>query len=394
MIFLIVPFFIYFICFLIMLKSLKENYFDNHLVYYPSPININYFWGGGSLSGICLAIQLITGIFLAMYYTPHIDYAFMSVEHIMRDVQNGWFIRYMHANGASFFFIFVYFHISRNLFYGSYIKPRQALWNSGIIILLLMMATAFLGYVLPWGQMSFWGATVITNLFSVIPFIGQDLVQWLWGGFSVNNATLNKFFSLHFVLPFAITAVVFLHLILLHKAGSSTPLGISPQNKIMNFYPYFYIKDVFGVICMFFLLVYIISYHPNMFGHPDNYILANPMVTPAHIVPEWYFLPFYAILRSVPDKLGGVAAMGGSILAFLTLPILNVFKIRSSIFRPYYKILFWSFILNSSLLGWLGQKPVEDPFIFLGQSITCLYFLFFILVPLCALIEDYENKSV
>jgi len=376
------------------MNFLKENYLDNHLVYYPSPMSINYFWGGGSLAGICLGIQLITGVFLAMYYTPHIDYAFVSIEHIMRDVQFGFFIRYLHANGASFFFIFVYFHIARNLFYGSYIKPRQMLWNSGILILLLMMATAFLGYVLPWGQMSFWGATVITNLFSVIPLIGQDLVQWLWGGFSVNNATLNKFFSLHFVLPFVITAVVFLHLILLHKVGSNTPLGILPENKIMNFYPYFYIKDTFGVICMFFLLIYIVSFHPNMFGHPDNYILANPMVTPAHIVPEWYFLPFYAILRSVPDKLGGVAAMGGSILAFLTLPILNVYKVRSSIFRPYYKILFWSFILNCSLLGWLGQKPVEDPFIILGQTITFLYFLFFLFVPICALIEEQDQNNL
>jgi len=374
-----------------MLNFLKQTYVDNHLVYYPSPTNINYFWGGGSIAGICLSIQLVTGIFLAMYYTPHIDYAFISVEHIMRDVQNGWFIRYMHANGASFFFIFVYFHIARNLFYGSYVKPRQALWNSGIIILLLMMATAFLGYVLPWGQMSFWGATVITNLFSVIPKIGPDLVQWLWGGFSVNNATLNKFFSLHFVLPFAIVGVVFLHLILLHKAGSNTPLGIATENKIINFYPYFYIKDLFGVFIMLFFLIYIVSYHPNMFGHPDNYILANPMVTPPHIVPEWYFLPFYAILRSVPDKLGGVAAMGGSILAFLTLPILDVYRVRSSIFRPYYKILFWSFVLNALLLGWLGQKPVEDPYIFLGQSLTCLYFLFFILVPCCSLIEDGED---
>ncbi len=370
---------------------LKQDYIDNHLVYYPSPTNINYFWGGGSIAGICLSIQLVTGIFLAMYYTPHIDYAFISVEHIMRDVQNGWFIRYMHANGASFFFIFVYFHIARNLFYGSYVKPRQALWNSGIVILLLMMATAFLGYVLPWGQMSFWGATVITNLFSVIPQIGPDLVQWLWGGFSVNNATLNKFFSLHFVLPFVIVGVVFLHLILLHKAGSNTPLGIATENKIMNFYPYFYIKDLFGVLVMLFFLIYVVSYHPNMFGHPDNYILANPMVTPAHIVPEWYFLPFYAILRSVPNKLGGVVAMGGSILAFFTLPILDVYRVRSSIFRPYYKILFWSFILNALLLGWLGQKPVEEPYIFLGQSLTGLYFLFFILVPLSSLIEDGED---
>ena len=349
---------------------------DNHLVYYPTPININYYWGAGSVSGICLAIQLFSGVFLAMYYTPHIDYAFISVEHIMRDVQYGWFVRYVHSNCASFFFIFVYFHIARNLFYGSYVKPRQALWNSGVIILLLMMATAFLGYVLPWGQMSFWGATVITNLFSVIPKIGPDLVKWLWGGFSVNNATLNKFFSLHFALPFVIVAIVFLHLIILHKVGSNTPLGIASENKNMNFYPYFYIKDLFGVLVMLFFLIFVVCSYPNMFGHPDNYILANPMVTPTHIVPEWYFLPFYAILRSVPDKLGGVVAMVGSILAFLTLPILDVFRVRSSIFRPYYKILFWSFILNALLLGWLGQKPVEAPYIFLGQILTCFYFLF------------------
>ena len=376
-----------------MIKNGLKSGFDNHLVYYPSPININYFWGGGSLAGIFLGIQLFTGIFLAMYYTPHIDYAFISIEHIMRDVQYGYFFRYMHANGASFFFICVYFHMARSLYYGSYIKPRQGLWNSGILILLLMMVTAFLGYVLPWGQMSFWGATVITNLFSVIPYIGQDLVQWLWGGFSVNNATLNKFFSLHFVLPFVIVAVVFLHLILLHKVGSNTPLGISPESKIINFYPYFYIKDIFGIICILYLFIWVVRGHPNMFGHPDNYILANPMVTPAHIVPEWYFLPFYAILRSLPDKLGGVIAMIGSILAFLTLPLLNIYTIRSSIFRPYNQILFWSFMLNCLLLGWLGQKPVEDPFIFLGQTITFLYFLYFILVPVCALIEDQDYSS-
>jgi len=374
-----------------MIKFIKENYLDNHLIYYPTPININYFWGAGSVAGIFLSIQIISGIFLAMYYTPHIDYAFASVEHIMRDVQNGWFIRYMHANGASFFFIFVYLHIARNLYYGSYIKPRAALWSSGIVILLLMMATAFLGYVLPWGQMSFWGATVITNLFSVIPFIGLDLVQWLWGGFSVNNATLNKFFSLHFVLPFLIVGVVFLHLILLHKVGSSTPLGISSITKYINFYHYFYIKDLFALFGVLFLFVFVICFHPNMFGHPDNYIIANPMVTPAHIVPEWYFLPFYAILRSVPDKLGGVLAMGGSILAFLFLPILDCYKTRSTSFKPFYNILFWFFITNCFLLGWLGQKPVEAPYVLLGQSITVLYFSFFILVPITSLLEDNDN---
>jgi len=370
---------------------LKNYYVDNHVVYYPTPININYFWGAGSIAGICLSIQIISGLFLAMYYTPHIDYAFYSVEHIMRDVQYGWFIRYMHANGASFFFISVYLHIARNLFYGSYIKPRKFLWFSGIIILLLMMATAFLGYVLPWGQMSFWGATVITNLFSVIPFIGSDLVQWLWGGFSVNNATLNKFFSLHFVLPFVIVAFVFLHLILLHKVGSNTPLGVASNTKYINFYPYFYIKDLFAIFCFFFIFIFIICYYPSIFGHPDNYIPANPMVTPAHIVPEWYFLPFYAILRSIPNKLGGVLGMIGSICIFFVLPIFDCYKTRSSIFKPIYNLLFWFFITCCLLLGWLGQKPVEDPYIFLGQIITVFYFSFFILTPLVGLLEDSDN---
>ena len=277
------------------------------------------------------------------------------------------------------------------MYYGSYLKPRKVLWFSGIVILLLMMATAFLGYVLPWGQMSFWGATVITNLFSVIPFIGVDLVQWLWGGFSVSNATLNKFFSLHFVLPFAIAAVVFLHLILLHKSGSSNPLGLSSYNQYINFYPYFYIKDLFALFVVLFFFIFVICYYPNMFGHPDNYIPANPMVTPAHIVPEWYFLPYYAILRSVPDKLGGVLAMGGSIVMFFFLPIIDCFKTRSTLFRPFYNILFWFFLMNFSLLGWLGQKPVEAPFVLLGQVITVFYFSFFILVPLCALIEDNDQ---
>ena len=299
-----------------MYKELKNTYLDNHLVYYPTPISINYLWSMGSLAGLFLMIQIISGIFLAMYYVPNIDLAFLSIEHIMRDVQFGWFFRYMHANGASFFFIFVYLHISKNLFYGSYYSIRQELWFSGISILLLMMATAFLGYVLPWGQMSFWGATVITNLFSVIPYVGDILVQWLWGGFSVNNATLNKFFSFHFVLPFAIVGLVLVHLILLHKVGSNNPLGINTDIKNINFYPYFYIKDLFSFFFSLFFFFFIIAYYPNIFGHSDNYIVANPMVTPSHIVPEWYFLPFYAILRSVPNKLGGVLAMLGSIVFF------------------------------------------------------------------------------
>jgi ubiquinol-cytochrome c reductase cytochrome b subunit len=375
-----------------MVAFLKESVLDNHVNYYPTPMSLNYFWSGGSLSGLCLGIQLITGIFLAMYYTPHVDYAFLSVEHIMRDVKNGWFIRYMHANGASFFFIFVYLHIARNLFYGSYVKPRQELWMSGIGIFILMMATAFLGYVLPWGQMSFWGATVITNFFSVIPFIGNDLMEWLWGGFSVNNATLNKFFSLHFVLPFVITGMVFLHLVLLHNAGSNNPLGISADIKLLNFYPYFYVKDLFSFLIVFFFLIYTISYAPNVFGHPVNYIVADPMVTPAHIVPEWYFLPFYAMLRSVPDKLGGILTMAGSLLIFFFLPLLDIYTIRSILFRPYMVFIYWFFIVDCLLLGWLGQKPVEDPYILLGQIMTVFYFMFFILVPVISLIESSDQK--
>ena len=354
-------------------------------------MSLNYFWSGGSLAGMCLAIQIITGIFLAMYYVPHVDYAFLSVEHIMRDVHNGWFFRYAHSNGASFFFIFVYIHIARNIYYGSYVGLRRFLWYSGIIILILMMATAFLGYVLPWGQMSFWGATVITNLFSVIPFIGVDLVQWLWGGFSVSNSTLNKFYSFHYILPFVLTVFVFLHLILLHKVGSNNPLGIDLKNKIINFYPYFYIKDLFSFLCMLFLLIFVISFYPNFFGHSDNYIIANPMVTPSHIVPEWYFLPFYAILRSVPNKLGGVAAMGGSIFVLFFLPILKIARVKSSFFKPYFLYtMYWFFLLNCFLLGWLGQKPVEDPFVLLSQVVTFFYFVFFFFTPASSLLECFN----
>ena len=376
------------------IQYLKNSFLDNHLVFYPTPSSLNYLWSGGSLAGMCLGIQIVTGIFLAMYYTPHVDYAFISVEHIMRDVQYGWFIRYAHANGASFFFICVYWHIARNLFYGSYMRPRHGVWISGVVILILMMATAFLGYVLPWGQMSFWGATVITNLFSVIPGIGNDLVQWLWGGFSVSNATLNKFFSLHFVLPFAIVAMVFVHLVLLHKVGSSTPLGVDADLKIINFYPYFYIKDLLSFFILLFFLSFVVCFYPNFFGHPDNYIMANPMVTPAHIVPEWYFLPFYAILRSVPSKLGGVLAMFGSLLILLVLPLANIFKVKSTIFKPYFATsLYWSFIFNVLLLGWVGQKPVAEPYVTLGQYFTVYYFLFFILVPVVGLIEDCDNPK-
>jgi ubiquinol-cytochrome c reductase cytochrome b subunit len=353
---------------------------NNHIIDYPTPINLNYMWNFGSLAGICLVIQIITGIFLAMHYTPHIDYAFVSIEHIMRDVNNGWLIRYLHANGASMFFIIVYIHMFRGLYYGSYMAPRQELWFSGVTIFLLMMATGFMGYVLPWGQMSFWGVTVITNLFSAIPFIGENITQWLWGGFSVDNATLNRFFSLHYLLPFLIAGLSLVHLVLLHDNGSNNPLGIDSKAAKITFYPYFYVKDLFGFLlfCLFFS--FFVFFSPNFLGHPDNYIPANSLVTPAHIVPEWYYLPFYAILRSIPDKLGGVIAMFASILILYFLPIINLSKIRSTFFRPLYKNIFWIFVINSLILGWIGQNVVESPFVEIGQIATFLYFFILLIV--------------
>ena len=350
---------------------------DNHIIDYPSPINLSYAWSFGALAGICLVIQLITGIFLAMHYTPHIDLAFSSVEHIMRDVNNGWLIRYMHANGASMFFIVVYSHIFRGLYYGSFMAPREHLWCSGVIIFLLMMATAFMGYVLPWGQMSFWGATVITNLFSAIPVVGPSIVDWLWGGFCVDNATLNRFFSLHFVMPFVIAGLVIAHIALLHKDGSNNPLGAASAGDSIRFYPYFYTKDLFSLMCFILFFSIILFYFPNLLGHPDNYIPANPMSTPAHIVPEWYFLPFYAILRSIPDKLGGVVAMGGAIVILLTLPFTNTSEIRSATFRPIFRKAYWFLFCNFLLLGWRGQEVVEQPYTLIGQIGTAFYFFFF-----------------
>ena len=299
-------------------KDSLLSFADSHIISYPTPINLNYMWSFGSLAGLGLVIQIITGIFLAMHYTPHVDLAFNSVEHIMRDVNNGWLIRYIHANGASFFFIVTYIHIFRGLYFGSYMYPRGFLWCSGVIIFLLMMATAFMGYVLPWGQMSFWGATVITNLFSAIPFIGGLIVEWLWGGFSVDNATLNRFFSLHYLLPFLIAGLALVHLSLLHTAGSGNPLGINTNIDSITFYPYFYSKDVFAFLLYVFFLCFFVFYFSNFLGHSDNYIPANPLVTPPHIVPEWYFLPFYAILRSIPHKLGGVIAMFAALLIVYT----------------------------------------------------------------------------
>lgn len=363
---------------------------NNHLIDYPTPINLNYFFGFGSLAGIMLVVQILTGIFLAMHYTPHIDLAFNSVEHIMRDVNNGWLIRYIHANGASFFFIVVYVHIFRGLYYGSYITPREVLWCSGVIIFILMMATAFMGYVLPWGQMSFWGATVITNLFSAIPLVGKDIVDWLWGGFAVDNPTLNRFFSLHFTFPFVIVGAVLIHLILLHEVGSNNPLGITLKTENISFYPYFYTKDLFGLMILFLVFFIFIFYCPNTLGHPDNYIEANPMKTPLHIVPEWYFLPFYAILRSIPNKIGGVLAMFGSLIILLTIPFTNSSEIRSTAFRPIFKICYWLLVVAFILLGWVGQCPVEYPYTEIGIiSMIYYFFFFFIIIPFLGKFETY-----
>jgi ubiquinol-cytochrome c reductase cytochrome b subunit len=367
---------------------------DSHIIDYPTPANLSYLWSFGSTAGLCLVIQIITGIFLAMHYTPHVDLAFSSVEHIMRDVNNGWLIRYLHANGASMFFIVVYSHIFRGLYYGSYMSPREHLWCSGVGIFILMMATAFMGYVLPWGQMSFWGATVITNLFSAIPVVGDTIVQWLWGGFSVDNATLNRFFSLHYLMPFAIAGLTIVHLTLLHKDGSNNPIGVDSAIDRIPFYPYFYVKDLFSFLVFLLVFSTFVFFYPNEMGHPDNYIPANPMVTPPHIVPEWYFLPFYAILRSIPDKLGGVIAMGGALVILLFLPFIHQSEIRSAAFRPLYRKGFWFFAVNFLILGWIGQNVVETPFIEIGQISTFIYFFFLLVfIPGLSILEKLMMRA-
>ncbi len=363
---------------------------NDHLISYPTPINIHYAWNFGFLASICLIIQILTGIFLAMHYTPHVDLAFASVEHIMRDVNFGWLLRYGHANGASMFFIIVYIHVFRGLYFGSYVKPKQWVWVIGVLILLLMIITAFIGYVLPWGQMSLWGATVITNLVSAVPFIGDSIVTWLWGGFSVDNATLNRFFSLHYLLPFVIAAVSLLHITLLHQDGSGNPLGIESKVDKINMFPYFIIKDFFGLSLFFLFFCIFLYFFPNVLGHSDNYIEANPMVTPAHIVPEWYFLPFYAILRSIPHKLGGVIAMLASILILAALPWIHSTEVRSSRFRPIYKLFYGLLLSCCFLLGWIGGMPVEDPYIIIGQSLSLIYFLYFLIfIPLLGQVEHF-----
>jgi len=325
-----------------------------------------------------------------MHYTPNVDLAFLSVEHIMRDVSGGWLLRYLHANGASMFFIVVYIHMFRGLYYGSYASPREALWCIGVIILLLMIATAFIGYVLPWGQMSFWGATVITSLASAIPIVGDQIVTWLWGGFSVDNATLNRFFSLHYLLPFVILGASIVHLAALHQYGSNNPLGVHSGVDKVALYPYFFVKDLVGWVVFAILFSIFVFFYPNVLGHPDNYINANPMSTPAHIVPEWYFLWVYAILRSIPNKLGGVAAIGLVFVSLLALPFLNTSQVRSSHFRPIFNKLFWLFVADCLILGWIGAQPVEQPYILVGQCATIYFFLYFlILIPLCGKLEHY-----
>lgn len=360
---------------------------NSMLIDLPSPSNISYLWNFGSLLGLCLAIQILTGIFLAMHYSADVSIAFSSVTHILEDVNYGFLLKYLHANGASAFFICVYIHIARGLYYGSYL--RFHLWASGISIFLIMMLTAFIGYVLPWGQMSFWGATVITNFVSAIPYIGNDVVQWIWGGFSVSNATLNRFFSLHYLFPFILALLVVIHIVLLHESGSNSPIGINANSDKVPFHSYYSYKDAYGFVLLFMLLSVLVFYAPNVLGDPENYIKANPLVTPVHIMPEWYFLFAYAILRAIPNKLGGVIALVLSILVLAVLPFVHTSNLRGLSFRPLGKFLYWTFMMNFILLTWIGSKPVEDPYIFIGQISSIFYFSYFlILVPLSGILEN------
>ncbi|MSO14050.1 cytochrome b [Rickettsiales endosymbiont of Trichoplax sp. H2] len=368
--------------------------FIKHSADYRVPKNLNYAWNFGSLAGIALLLQIVTGLFLAMQYTPHVKMAFDSVENIMRNVNYGWLLRYTHAVGASMFFASIYIHIGRGLYYGSYKSPREMVWFFGIFIFVATMATAFMGYVLPWGQMSYWGANVITNLFSAVPFIGDEIVVWLWGGFSVDNPTLNRFFALHFLLPFVIVGLVIIHIVALHVHGSNNPTGVEIKSKkdSIPFHPYYTVKDFFGFGIFFMIYFYFVFFKPNVLGHPDNYIEANPLVTPAHIVPEWYFLPFYAILRSIPDKLGGVIAMFGAILILFALPWLDSCKVKSANYRPLFRIFTYLFFINFLILGYLGGEVAEEPYITFSQISTIWYFVhLLVILPLLAKFEKVKK---
>ena len=372
------------------------NVLNSFLLDYPAPPNISYLWNFGVLAAFCLGIQIVTGIFLAMFYVPNIENAFSSVQYIMRDVNYGWLIRYIHANGASFFFICVYIHVFRGLYYNSYIKPRELLWNLGVTILIVMILTAFLGYVLPWGQMSFWAATVITSLFSAIPVVGEYIVIWLWGGFSVDNATLNRFFSLHYLLPFVIALLSLIHVAVLHESGSSNPLNVAltVSNKV-PFHPYFVFKDLLGIVLFLIIFCYEVFFKPDSIIDPINNVPANPLVTPTHIVPEWYFLPFYAILRSIPNKLGGVITLGLALVVLFLLPFMTSKVFKGTFFEISKVIFFWSFVSVCVLLGWIGFKPIEDPYLMLGQTLTVFYFFyFFSLAIVVPYLQSYSLRGV
>ena len=373
-------------------KSKLGQWFDSrlplltlahHINDYPTPKNLNYWWTFGGILTFFLIIQIITGLVLAMHYVAHADLAFGSVEHIMRDVNYGWLIRYLHANGSSMFFLAVYIHIFRALFYGSYKAPREMIWIIGMLIYMLMMATAFMGYVLPWGQMSFWAATVITNLFSAIPLVGESITSWLWGGYAVGSPTLTRFFSLHYLFPFLIFGLVILHIWALHIPGNNNPVGIDikkPSKETVPFHPYIIIKDLYALLIFLIIFSGFVFFVPNVLGHPDNYIEANPMVTPSHIVPEWYLLPFYAILRSVPDKLGGVVVMFAAVFILMFLPWLDTSKVRSAVFRPLYKVFFWILVIDVIVLGYIGANPPEGMYLIIGRIATIYYFVHFILI--------------
>jgi ubiquinol-cytochrome c reductase cytochrome b/c1 subunit len=358
---------------------------------FPTPKNLNYWWTFGGILAVMLVVQIVTGVVLVMHYTPHVDYAFASVEHIMRDVNSGWMLRYLHANGASMFFIAVYIHMFRGMYYGSYKAPREILWMIGVLIYLVMMATAFMGYVLPWGQMSFWGAKVITNLFTAVPFVGDAITTLLWGGYSVDNPTLNRFFSLHYLLPFVLAALVGLHIWALHVPGNNNPTGVSVKSTqdTLPFHPYYTMKDAFAIVVFLMFYAAWVFFSPNYLGHAINYQEANPLVTPAHIVPEWYYLPFYAILRAIPDKLGGVIAMFASILILFVLPWLDTSKVRSGTYRPIFKQFFWVFAIVCVALGYLGSKPAEGWYVIFARICTAYYFIhFLVILPLIGLLES------